>query len=295
MPFRRLSCAVPPMTILDRPVDVETGDPVITVEGLRKRYGERVAVDGVSFSVLPGEVLGILGPNGAGKTTTVEILEGLRTADAGSVTVAGVDVLRHPAAVKRLIGVQLQASSFFDHLSLAELLELFGAVYGVRPDAPALLQRVGLGDRAGSPVAELSGGQQQRFAVAAALVNHPEILFLDEPTTGLDPQARRHMWDLVRSFRDDGTTVVLTTHSMEEAELLCDRVAIMDAGRIVALDRPDALVTALLDRGFRRERQERLATLEDVFLDITGHDLRDGDAPAAEPAGGRARRRGRRR
>src|SRR5258708_683787 len=286
------------MTVVERPVAVDGGvaEPVIRVEGLRKRYGERVAVDGVSFSVQPGEVLGILGPNGAGKTTTVEILEGLRSADEGVASVAGVDVLRDPDAVKGLIGVQLQASSFFDQLSLAELLELLGAIFGVAVDARALLRRVDLEDRAGSQVAELSGGQQQRFAVAAALVNEPSILFLDEPTTGLDPQARRHMWELVASFRDEGTTIVLTTHSMEEAELLCDRVAIMDAGRIVALDRPAALVDALLARGFRRARSEREATLEDVFLDLYGHGLRDGDAAAdqdAAGASGRGRGRGR--
>jgi len=266
---------------------------VIRVAGLGKRYGERVAVDGVTFDVRAGEVLGILGPNGAGKTTTVEILEGLRTADEGSAEVAGVDVLRHPEAVKRLVGVQLQASSFFDHLSLAELLELFGAIFGVAVDAPALLRRVGLADRARSRVNQLSGGQQQRFAVAAALVNNPPILFLDEPTTGLDPQARRHMWELVRSFRDDGTTIVLTTHSMEEAELLCDRVAIMDAGRIVALDEPAALVDGLLARGFRRERTERAATLEDVFLDLCGHELRDGDEHSTPGGESGRRRRGR--
>jgi ABC-2 type transport system ATP-binding protein len=268
--------------------------PVIEVEGLRKAYGDRVALDGVSFSVQPGEVLGILGPNGAGKTTTVEILEGLRTADAGDARVAGIDVLRDPEAVKGAVGVQLQASSFFDQLTLAELLELFGAIFGCAVDARALLRRVDLEDRAGSEVRRLSGGQQQRFAVAAALVNNPSILFLDEPTTGLDPQARRHMWDLIRSFRADGTTVVLTTHSMEEAELLCDRVAIMDAGRIVALDRPEALVDALLGRGFRRPAAVvREATLEDVFLDLCGHELRDGDEPSA-PAAVAAGRRGRR-
>jgi ABC-2 type transport system ATP-binding protein len=257
---------------------VSAVDPVIEVAGLRKAYGARVAVDGISFAVQPGEVLGILGPNGAGKTTTVEILEGLRIADGGSARVAGIDVLRDPDAVKNVVGVQLQASSFFDQLSLAELLDLLGAIYGVAVDAPALLRRVDLADRAASEVRRLSGGQQQRFAVAAALVNNPRILFLDEPTTGLDPQARRHMWELIRSFHAEGTTIVLTTHSMEEAELLCDRVAIMDAGRIVALDMPAALVSALLARGFRRPAAvQRDATLEDVFLDLCGHDLRDGD------------------
>jgi ABC-2 type transport system ATP-binding protein len=266
------------LSVAGRPLDAAAA-PVIRVEGLRKHYGDRVAVDGVSFSVREGEVLGILGPNGAGKTTTVEILEGLRTADGGSAEVAGVDVVRDPDAVKGRIGVQLQASSFFDQLSLAELLDLFAAIFGTTVEARALLRRVDLEDRAQSQVKQLSGGQQQRFAVAAALVNNPRILFLDEPTTGLDPQARRHMWELVRSFRDDGTTIVLTTHSMEEAELLCDRVAIMDAGRMVALDTPGALVEALLAKGFRRPQREREATLEDVFLDLCGHGLRDGDAP----------------
>ena len=265
------------MTVAEPPAPraADPAQPVIRVDGLRKSYGDRVAVDGISFEVRAGEVLGILGPNGAGKTTTVEILEGLRGADAGTAEVAGVDVLRQPDAVKSLIGVQLQASSFFDHLSLAELLELFGAIFGVRVDARALLRRVDLDDRAASSVAELSGGQQQRFAVAAALVNDPGILFLDEPTTGLDPQARRHMWELVGRFRDDGTTVVLTTHSMEEAELLCDRVAVMDAGRIVALDAPTTLVEELLATGVRRARREREATLEDVFLHLCGHELRE--------------------
>jgi ABC-2 type transport system ATP-binding protein len=265
----------------------------IRVEDLRKNYGDVAAVDGISFSVRENEIFGILGPNGAGKTTTVEILEGLRAADSGSAWVAGIDVLRDPESVKGLVGVQLQASSFFDQLSLAELLELLGAMFGVAVDARALLRRVDLEDRASSEVRKLSGGQQQRFAVAAALVNNPRILFLDEPTTGLDPQARRHMWELIRSFRGDGATIVLTTHSMEEAELLCDRVAIMDAGRIVALDRPAALVDALLARGFRRPGVQREATLEDVFLDLCGHELRDGDEAAAAPAS--APRRGRRR
>jgi ABC-2 type transport system ATP-binding protein len=210
--------------------------------------------------------------------------------------VAGVDVLRDPEAVKGLIGVQLQASSFFDQLSLAELLELLGAIFGQGVDARALLARVDLADRADSTLDQLSGGQQQRFAVAAALVNDPRILFLDEPTTGLDPQARRHMWDLVRSFRDEGTTIVLTTHAMDEAELLCDRVAVIDAGRIVALDRPAALIEALLATGFRRAAPEREATLEDVFLHLCGHELRDGDAGAPDEAtAGRGGRRGRRR
>jgi ABC-2 type transport system ATP-binding protein len=248
----------------------------ITVTGLRKSYGSVVAVDGITLQVAEGEVFGLLGPNGAGKTTTVEILEGLRTADSGSAQVAGIEVARDPQGVKARVGVQLQASSFFDNLNLGELLRLFGALYGRAVDSAALLARVGLTEKSAAEVRHLSGGQQQRFSIAAALVNEPQVLFLDEPTTGLDPQARRNIWELVRDLRAGGLTVMLTTHYMEEAEALCDRVAIMDAGRIIALDTPDALVTALLRRGFRRDRTEREANLEDVFLDLTGHALRDG-------------------
>ncbi|HEX2221398.1 MAG TPA: ABC transporter ATP-binding protein [Candidatus Limnocylindria bacterium] len=248
---------------------------MITVRDLRKRYGDVVAVDGVSFDVAEGEVFGILGPNGAGKTTTLEMIEGMRPIDDGTAVVDGVDVGRQPREVKRRIGIQLQSSAFFDELSLVELLELFARLYGRRPDPMALLGEVELTDKARSQVRTLSGGQKQRFSIAAALVNEPRVLFLDEPTTGLDPQARRHMWSLIARLRDGGHTIVLTTHYMEEAEQLCDRVAIMDGGRIVALDAPAALVASLLARGFRKERVERLANLEDVFIDLTGHDLRE--------------------
>jgi ABC-2 type transport system ATP-binding protein len=251
------------------------GAPIITVRDLRKRYGSLQAVDGVSFDVAEGEVFGILGPNGAGKTTTLEMIEGMRTIDSGSALVDGVDVSRDPRGVKARIGIQLQASSFFDELNLVELLELFGHLYGRKVDAAALLADVELTDKAQSQVGTLSGGQKQRFSIAAALVNEPRVLFLDEPTTGLDPQARRHLWGLVAQIKSRGHTVVLTTHYMEEAEELCDRVAIMDAGRIVALDAPHRLVDALIGRGFTKERVERLASLEDVFIDLTGHQLRE--------------------
>jgi ABC-2 type transport system ATP-binding protein len=260
-----------------RPAVPGTGEPVLTATDLRKRYGTLQAVDGVSFQVAAGEVFGILGPNGAGKTTTLEMIEGMRTIDSGSATVAGIDVTRDPRGVKARIGIQLQASSFFDELSLIELLELFGHLYGTRPDAMALLAEVELTEKARSQVQTLSGGQKQRFSIASALVNDPAILFLDEPTTGLDPQARRHLWGVVRELATRGHTIVLTTHYMEEAEELCDRVAIMDRGRIVALDTPQALIDDLLARGFHKERVERLANLEDVFIELTGHDLREGD------------------
>ncbi len=218
---------------------------VVTVHGLRKRYGDIVAVDGVGFAVRRGETFGIVGPNGAGKTTTLEIIEGLRQPDSGRVEVLGLDPQRQPAEVKQRIGVQLQASAYFDFLTLKEILELFGSFYRRRVPALQLLEMVGLRDRAGALLKQLSGGQQQRFSLAAAMVNDPEVVFLDEPTTGLDPQARRSLWDLVREMRSQGRTVILTTHYMEEAEALCDRVAIMDGGRIVALDSPEALVSRL--------------------------------------------------
>jgi ABC-2 type transport system ATP-binding protein len=250
-------------------------EPIIVAADLRKSYGPLRAVDGVSFEVAPGEVFGILGPNGAGKTTTLEMIEGMRAIDSGRATVDGLDVAADPRAVKARIGIQLQASSFFDELNLTELLVLFGHLYNTTVDPAALLADVELTEKARSLVRTLSGGQKQRFSIAAALVNDPRVVFLDEPTTGLDPQARRHVWGLVTVMRERGHTVVLTTHYMEEAEALCDRVAIMDAGRIVALDTPDALVESLLARGFTKARTERLANLEDVFIDLTGHELRE--------------------
>jgi ABC-2 type transport system ATP-binding protein len=260
------------------PPRARTSDaPIIEVRDLRKRYGQLTAVDGVSFDVAEGEVFGILGPNGAGKTTTLEMIEGMRPIDEGAATIDGIDVRRDPREVKRRIGIQLQSSAFFDELTLVELLDLFGQLYGRDVDPMALLSLIELTDKAKSQVRTLSGGQKQRFSIAAALVNEPRVLFLDEPTTGLDPQARRHLWGFVRQIRERGHTVVLTTHYMDEAEELCDRVAVMDRGRIIALDSPQALIEALIGRGFRKERVERLANLEDVFLDLTGHELREGD------------------
>ena len=245
------------------------------MKNLRKSYGDLKAVDGVSFAVGAGEVFGILGPNGAGKTTTVEILEGMREPDSGTALVNGIDVQKYPREVKKVIGIQLQSSAFFDRLNLAEILDVMASIYRRQINAMELLGTVELADRAKSLFRDLSGGQKQRFSVASTLVNDPVLLFLDEPTTGLDPQARRHMWELIQRFKSEGRTVLLTTHYMEEAAELCDRVAIMDHGKIVAMDRPAALVDDLISRGFEKERVESLANLEDVFLDITGRALQD--------------------
>jgi ABC-2 type transport system ATP-binding protein len=248
---------------------------ILEVKDLVKKYGDLIAVNHVSFTVEKGEIFGILGPNGAGKTTTLEMIETLRPIDQGEVRLNGLNVGERPQEVKKLIGVQLQSSGFFDKLNLTEILELFGEMYGrvVRPEA--LLEEVELQDKAKSEVPKLSGGQKQRFSIAAALVNDPVVLFLDEPTTGLDPQARRHLWGVIRKIRGEGKTIVLTTHYMEEAEELCDRVAIMDQGKIVALAPPQELIDGLLKSGFTKARVERLATLEDVFLNLTGHSLRE--------------------
>ena len=224
------------------------GDSVIALEGLTKRYGELVAVDGVSFDVRRGEIFGILGPNGAGKTTTLEMIEGLSRPDGGRVAVDGMPVWPDPAPVKARIGVQLQATALFDYLRLYEIIRLFGSCYGLRRtevEIDALLSRVGLLEKRGSYAAQLSGGQQQRLSIALALVNDPVVTFLDEPTTGLDPRARRQLWDVIRAINEAGTTVVLTTHYMEEAERLCERVAVMDHGHVMALDTPRALVHSL--------------------------------------------------
>ncbi len=215
---------------------------IINVSHLTKRYGDLTAVDAISFEVKTGEIFGILGPNGAGKTTTLEMIEGLKQITAGEAILDGHSVTVEPRTVKSLIGVQLQSSAFFDGLSLAELLFTFGSLYGRKVDALDLLTKVELKEKAKSQVKELSGGQKQRLSIAAALVNDPKVLFLDEPTTGLDPQARRHMWDLISSINKQGKTIVITTHYMEEAEVLCDRIAIMDHAKIVALDTPANLL-----------------------------------------------------
>ena len=222
-----------------------TNSAVIDARGLVKRYGTLTALDGPSFTVAGGEIFGILGPNGAGKTTLVEILEGLTPATSGTASVLGIEVTEHPQAVKTRIGVQLQASSYHQYLTLREILDLFGSFYPRRADPMELLRRVHLEDRADSRMRTLSGGMKQRFSIVAALVNEPDLVFFDEPTAGLDPDARLDLWQIVREVRDAGATVVLTTHYMEEAEALCDRVAFMNAGQMVALDTPQGLIRSL--------------------------------------------------
>lgn len=248
---------------------------VLKVKNLKKAYGDFQAVRGVSFDVAHGEVFGILGPNGAGKTTTLEMIEGMRPIDSGSVIIDGTNVAEDPYTVKEKIGVQLQSSSFFDNLNLVELLKLFGDLYHESVHPMHLLREVNLEEKAKAKAKDLSGGQRQRFSIATTLVNQPVVVFLDEPTTGLDPQARRNLWDLVKQIQAKGTTVVITTHYMEEAEVLCDRIAIMDAGKIVAMDTPANLIDQLLKRGFKPRKTIAKATLEDVFIDLTGKELRD--------------------
>ena len=248
---------------------------IIEVRELVKRYGDFTAVKGISFEVQEGAIFCVVGPNGAGKTTTLEILETLKDPTAGTVLIDGYDVVKSPWQVKRRIGVQLQAAGFYPSLNLRELLQLFAGLYDVQIDALAMLRKVQLADKANARYDKLSGGQKQRFSIASTLVNQPRVVFLDEPSTGLDPQARLHLWDLVRQIQQEGITVVLTTHYMEEAEQLADQVAIMDEGQIVARGAPDTLIDALLARGFTKPEVVKLASLEDVFLDLTGKQLRD--------------------
>jgi ABC-2 type transport system ATP-binding protein len=224
---------------------------------------------------MEGEIFGLLGPNGAGKSTTLEIIETLRNKTSGTVMVCGFSLDTEPEKIKSIIGVQLQTSGFYPGLKLVELIELFNGVYNEDMDAMELLKLVNLEDKANSRYKDLSGGQKQRFSVATTLINHPRIIFLDEPSTGLDPQARRNLWDLIRTIRNRGTTVIITTHYMDEAEYLCDRVAIMDEGRIIALDAPDKLIDHLIASGFERKKEFKPANLEDVFIHLTGHTIRE--------------------
>ena len=250
-------------------------DAILKVKNLTKSYDDIVAVDGISFEVKRGEIFGILGPNGAGKTTTLEMIETLRSIDSGSASIDGVDVAKHPYQIRGMIGVQPQAPGFQDKTKLTELIQMFASAYGEKVDPLSFLKEVGLGDKANSYVEQLSGGQKQRFSIVTALVHSPKVFFLDEPTTGLDPQARRNLWELVTETRNRGISVILTTHYMEEAEMLCDRVAIMDSGKIIALDTPKHLIKALLQRGFSKTQPIERANLEDVFLDLTGKHLGD--------------------
>ncbi len=249
--------------------------PIISVNNLVKHYDSFQAVKGISFEVFPGEIFGLLGPNGAGKTTTLEILETLRPKTSGEVMVNDWVVGTHNNEIKKIIGVQLQAAGYYPNLTLIELIDLFSGLYGRAVDSNQLLQKVGLTDKAKSKYKELSGGQKQRFSIATTLINKPLIIFLDEPTTGLDPQARRNLWELIRQIRDEGTTVVLTTHYMDEAEELCNRVAIIENGSIIALDTPDKLIDNLVASGFERKKEVKKANLEDVFLNLTGQEWRE--------------------
>jgi len=248
---------------------------IITVKNLTKRYDNKKVVDNISFEVQKGEIFGILGPNGAGKTTTLEMMEALRPSDGGTITLDGKTVYEGSLEIKQIIGVQLQSTTFFDKLTLREQLIMFDSLYDTNADPDELLASVQLTDKAKSFVEHLSGGQRQRFSIAAALVNNPKVLFLDEPTTGLDPQARRNLWELIQQIRDRGITIVLTTHYMDEAELLCDRLAIMDGGKIIVIASPQKLVKDLIKRGFKKSQHVEQANLEDVFIDLTGKAIRE--------------------
>ncbi len=247
---------------------------IIEIKNLSKTFGSLKAVDGISFSVNEGEIFGLLGPNGAGKTTTLEMIETLKDPTSGDII---VDSFSHneKQAIKQRIGIQLQSAGFYPNLTLVELLKMFGVIYGVKVDAMATLKEFNLEDKALAFFDKMSGGQKQRFSLATTIINNPRIIFLDEPTTGLDPQARVNLWEVIRDINKKGVTVVMTTHYMDEAEQLCDRLAIMDHGKIIAEDTPEGLINDLLKRGFKRHTEVRAATLEDVFLDFTGRSLRE--------------------
>jgi ABC-2 type transport system ATP-binding protein len=231
---------------------------ILKAKELKKIYDKKTVVKSISFEVNKGEIFGILGPNGAGKTTTLEMIETMRPIDGGSVTVDGIDVASKPNDIKRIIGVQPQTAAFQDKQKVSEIIEMFAAAYGETVKPEQFLDDVQLGDKANSYVEQLS-----------------KLFFLDEPTTGLDPQARRNLWDLVLQVRERGVTVIMTTHYMEEAETLCDRVAIMDKGKIITIDTPRNLIQQLLKRGFKKKERVEQADLEDVFIDLTGKGLRD--------------------
>lgn len=249
-------------------------DNIVVVKNLQKSYSGKKVVNGISFEVKRGEIFGILGPNGAGKTTTLEMMEALRPIDDGEVIIDGINVAEEPYQIRKIIGVQPQTPAFQDKTKLTELIQMFAAAYGEKVNVREFLEDVDLVEKSNSYAETLSGGQRQRFSIAAALVHSPKVFFMDEPTTGLDPQARRHLWDLVQHIRDKGISVILTTHYMDEAEILCDRVAIMDEGNIIALEPPQKLIKDLLARGFKKQQHVEQANLEDVFIDLTGKALR---------------------
>lgn len=248
---------------------------IVVVDGLTKSYDGNTVVKGISFKVEKGEIFGILGPNGAGKTTTLEMLETMRTITSGSATINGINIQKNPEKIKEIIGVQPQTPNFEEKTKLTEVIDFLASCYGEKVNAKEILKSVQLEEKANSYPEQLSGGQRQRFSIATALVHGPKVFFLDEPTTGLDPQARRNLWELVKDVRDRGITVIMTTHYMEEAELLCDRVAVMDEGEIIALDTPKNLIKQLLAKGFKKEQHVEQADLEDVFIDLTGKALRE--------------------
>ncbi len=248
---------------------------IISVKNLQKNYGTFEAVKDISFEVYQGEIFGLLGPNGAGKSTTLEIIETLREKTSGEIIVDGINLDTEPDKIKRIIGVQLQSSGFYPGLTLVELINLFAGLYNQQVKPMELLHLVNLDDKAKSKYKELSGGQKQRFSIATTLINQPKIVFLDEPTTGLDPQARRNLWELIKNIRSKGATVIITTHYMDEAEQLCDRIAILDEGKIIALASPDKLIDDLVATGFERPKQVKVANLEDVFINLTGKEIRE--------------------
>jgi ABC-2 type transport system ATP-binding protein len=250
-------------------------EPIIQVKDLTKSYGDFEAVRGISFDVYKGEIFGLLGPNGAGKSTTLEIIETLRQKSGGTVMVDGMNLDTDPEAIKKIIGVQLQTAGFYPNLNLTELIHLFVGLYQMEMDPMELLAKVDLVDKAKAKFKELSGGQKQRFSIATTLINRPKIIFLDEPTTGLDPQARRNLWDLILEIRNNGTTVIITTHYMDEAEVLCDRVAIIDSGKIIGINSPNQLIDELVESGFEKVKEVKKANLEDVFIHMTGKQLRE--------------------
>jgi ABC-2 type transport system ATP-binding protein len=248
---------------------VEANQAIIVVEGLVKRYGEHTAVNGIRFEVMKGEVFGLLGPNGAGKTTTMEMIEGLRLPDGGTAKVAGYDTRKELKRVKEVIGVQLQSTSLFDLLKVNEIAQMYASFYTRTVPIGPLLEEVLLKEKLNDRVKNLSGGQKQRLAIALALVNDPQIIFLDEPTTGLDPQARRTLWDIILRLKARGKTIVLSTHYMDEAHILCDRICLMDRGEIVALDTPRNLVLNLQSDSaieFRVPAQETASEIEKKSL-----------------------------
>jgi ABC-2 type transport system ATP-binding protein len=248
---------------------------IIVVNDLFKRYKDHVAVDHISFDVRQGEIFGLLGVNGAGKTSTLEIIETLRKKDGGQVLVNGMSIDERAADIKRIIGVQLQYAGYYPGLNLTELIRYYADLYNIDVDPASLLATMGLSKKANAKYEEMSGGQKQSFSLLLSVINKPLIVFLDEPTTGLDPNARLNLWRLIRALRDQGMTIVVTTHYMEEAEAICDRVAIMNAGKIMELGTPASLIDKLLGKGFKSQKPVKAASLEDVFIDLTGYNPED--------------------